>query len=65
MPDVKTLYRVPLLLQEDRVLNILAMRLNLTLKCNYDQSLMVKWRDLIERYFLLHKCNAHKKKESE
>jgi CTP synthase (UTP-ammonia lyase) len=49
MPDVKTLYRVPLLLEENGVFNFLSARLNLTLKASYDHSLMVKWRDLIER----------------
>ncbi|CAF0821909.1 unnamed protein product [Rotaria sordida] len=49
MPDVKTLFRVPLLLQENGMFNFLSTRLNLTLKNNYDQSLMIKWRELIER----------------
>jgi CTP synthase (UTP-ammonia lyase) len=49
MPDVKTLYRVPLLLEEEGVLNFLAIRLNLILKSDYDRSLMIKWRDLTER----------------
>jgi CTP synthase (UTP-ammonia lyase) len=49
MPDVKTLYRVPLLLQEAGVFNYLSTRLNLTPKSNYDQSFMIKWKDLIER----------------
>jgi CTP synthase (UTP-ammonia lyase) len=49
MPDVKTLYRVPLLLEESGVFNFLSTRLNLTLKANYDQSFMIKWRDLSER----------------
>jgi CTP synthase (UTP-ammonia lyase) len=44
MPDVKTLYRVPLLLEENGVFNFLS-----ALKASYDHSLMVKWRDLIER----------------
>ena len=49
MPHVKTLYRVPLSLEEDGVFNFLAIRLNLILKPNYDRSLMIKWRDLTER----------------
>jgi CTP synthase (UTP-ammonia lyase) len=49
MPDVKTLYRVPLLLEENGVFNFLTARLNLTFKSNYDQSFMIRWRDLIER----------------
>jgi CTP synthase (UTP-ammonia lyase) len=49
MPDVKTLYRVPLLLEENGIFNFLSMRLNLTRKANYDQSFRIKWNDLIER----------------
>lgn len=49
MPDVKTLYRVPLLLEENGVFNFLSTRLSLTLKPNYDQSFKIKWKDLIER----------------
>jgi len=49
MPDVKTLFRVPLLLEENGVFNFLSTRLNLTLKSNYDQSFMIKWKDLIAR----------------
>ncbi len=49
MPDVQTLYRVPLLLEENGVFNFLSTRLNLTQKSNYDQSFMIKWKDLIER----------------
>ncbi|CAF3647882.1 unnamed protein product [Rotaria socialis] len=49
IPDVNTLYRVPVLLQETGVFNFLSTRLGLTLKCNYDQSMMIKWRELIER----------------
>jgi CTP synthase (UTP-ammonia lyase) len=49
MPDVQTLYRVPLLLEENGVFNFLSIRLNLTQKSNYDQSFMIKWKDLIAR----------------
>ncbi len=49
MPDVQTLYRVPLLLEENGVFNFLSTRLNLTQKSNYDQSFMIKWKDLIAR----------------
>ena len=49
VPDVKTLYRVPLLLEENGVFKYLSTRLNLTLKPDYDRSLMIKWRDLTER----------------
>lgn len=49
MPDVKTLYRVPLILEENDVFDFLSTRLSLTEKTNYDQSFMIKWRDLIER----------------
>ena len=49
MPDVKTLYRVPLILEENSVFDFLTTRLSLTEKKNYDQSFMIKWRDLIER----------------
>ncbi|CAF0817313.1 unnamed protein product [Adineta ricciae] len=49
VPDVKTLYRVPLLLEENGVFNFLSARLHLTPKSNYDRSLMIKWRDLTER----------------
>ncbi len=55
MPDVKTLYRVPLLLEQDGVFNFLLTRLHLTLKPNYDPSFMIRWRDLIERYFIFNK----------
>ncbi|CAF4441143.1 unnamed protein product, partial [Adineta steineri] len=48
MPDVKTLYRVPLLLEESGVYNFLSTRLNLIQKSSYDESFMIKWRDLIE-----------------
>ena len=47
--DVKTLYRVPLLLEENHVFNFLSTRLHLSPKPNYDRSLMIKWRDLTER----------------
>ncbi len=53
VPDVKTLYRVPLLLEENGVFTFLTTRLHLTQKSNYDRSLMIKWRDLTERYILL------------
>ncbi len=49
MPDVKTLYRVPLLLEENGIFDFLSTRLNLTRKANYDQSFRIKWHDLIER----------------
>ena len=49
MPDVKTLYRVPLILEENGVFNFLLTRLSLALKQNYDQSFMTRWQDLIER----------------
>ena len=49
MPDVSTLYRVPLLLEENGVFSFLTTRLNLILKHNYDQSRMIRWRDLAER----------------
>jgi CTP synthase (UTP-ammonia lyase) len=49
IPDVKTLYRVPLLLEENGVFTFLSTRLHLIPKSNYDQSLMIKWRDLTER----------------
>ncbi|CAF0817999.1 unnamed protein product [Adineta steineri] len=49
IPDVKTLYRVPILLEETGVFNFLSTRLHLTQKSNYDRSLMIKWRDLTER----------------
>ncbi|CAF1492340.1 unnamed protein product, partial [Didymodactylos carnosus] len=48
VPDVKTLYRVPLLLEENEISKYLASRLNLQFKPDYDRSLMVKWRDLTE-----------------
>jgi CTP synthase (UTP-ammonia lyase) len=57
MPDVKTLYRVPVLLEENGVFNFLSERLHLTLKSSYDQTLMVQWRDLIERYIIFNKYN--------
>jgi CTP synthase (UTP-ammonia lyase) len=50
IPDVKTLYRVPLLLEENNVFTFLSTRLNLIEKLNYDRSLMIKWRDLAERF---------------
>ena len=49
VPDVTTLYRVPLALDESGVFNFLTGRLNLVLKSDYDRSLMVRWRDLAER----------------
>ena len=49
MPDVTTLYRVPVLLEENGIFDFLSMRLNLSRKPNYDKSFMIKWRDLIER----------------
>jgi CTP synthase (UTP-ammonia lyase) len=49
IPDVKTLYRVPLLLEENGVFTYLTSRLHLVQKSNYDRSLMIKWRDLAER----------------
>ncbi|CAF1091667.1 unnamed protein product, partial [Didymodactylos carnosus] len=49
VPDVKTLYRVPLLLEENEISKYLASRLNLQLKHDYDRSLMIKWKDLTER----------------
>lgn len=49
MPDVKTLYRVPLILEENSLFTFLSTRLHLTLKTNYDQSFMTRWKDLIER----------------
>jgi CTP synthase (UTP-ammonia lyase) len=49
IPDVKTLYRVPLLLEENGVFNFLSTRLHLVQKVDYDRSLMIKWRDLTER----------------
>jgi len=51
IPDVKTIYRVPLLLEENGVFNFLSIRLNLIEKLNYDRSLMIKWKDLAEKYF--------------
>lgn len=47
--DVKTLYRVPLLLEENGVFTYLSSRLHLVPKPNYDRSLMIRWRDLAER----------------
>ncbi|CAF3250325.1 unnamed protein product [Rotaria sp. Silwood2] len=49
IPDVKTLFRVPLLMEENGVFNFLSTRLHLMPKSNYDRSLMIKWRDLAER----------------
>ncbi|CAF4100759.1 unnamed protein product [Rotaria sordida] len=49
IPDVKTLFRVPLLMEENGVFHFLSSRLHLIPKSNYDQSLMIKWRDLTER----------------
>lgn len=47
--DVKTLYRVPLLLEDNQIFQFLSKRLHLAPKANYDRSLMVRWRDLTER----------------
>ncbi|CAF1524764.1 unnamed protein product, partial [Rotaria sordida] len=44
-----TLFRVPLLMEENGVFHFLSSRLHLIPKSNYDQSLMIKWRDLAER----------------
>lgn len=49
IPDVPTLYRVPLLLEETGVSTFLTTRLHLLAKPNYDRSLMIRWRDLTER----------------
>lgn len=49
MPDVKTLHRVPLLLQENGVFSFLSVRLNLISKTNFDQTMMIKWKEFIER----------------
>lgn len=49
IPDVPTLYRVPLLLEETGVFTFLSTRLHLRAKPNYDRSLMARWRDLTER----------------
>jgi CTP synthase len=50
VPDMTTLYRVPLALEEHGVFKFLTVRLNLMLKPDYDRSLMIRWRDLAERY---------------
>jgi len=49
IPDVKTLYRVPLLLEEHGASKYLATRLNLQLKPDFDRSLMGKWQELTDR----------------
>lgn len=48
--DVKTLYRVPLLLEEAGIFNYVSSQLHLTLKSDRDHSMMARWRDLTERY---------------
>ena len=50
--DVKTLYRVPLLLEEAGIFNYLSSQLHLSLKSDCDHSMMVRWRDLTERYYI-------------
>ena len=47
--DVKTLYRVPLLLEEAGIFKYLSNQLHLALKSDYDHSMMIRWRDLTER----------------
>lgn len=59
--DVKTLYRVPLLLEEAGIFNFVSKQLHLTLKSDYDHSMMIRWRDLTERYFLFSHLNRRKK----
>lgn len=46
-------------MEENEVFTFLSSRLHLTPKSNYDRSLMIKWRDLAERYVIFKRKKKH------
>ena len=49
MPDVTSIYRVPLLLEDQKVVEFFATRLDLPLPTPRPRKFLVKWRDLADR----------------
>ena len=50
MPDVTSIYRVPLLLEDQKVVEFFAARLGLPLPTPRPRKFLMKWRDLADRY---------------
>lgn len=50
MPDVASIYRVPLMLEDQKVVEFFASRLNLPLPTPRPRKFLMKWRDLADRW---------------
>jgi len=54
VPDVTSIYRVPLLLEDQKVVEFFASRLGLPLPTPRPRKFLMKWRDLADRYHTIH-----------
>ena len=58
VPDCSSIYRVPLLLEDEKLVEFFAARLHLPLPCPRPRKFLLKWRELADRCCHLGLCHV-------